>query len=126
MTNVRAWPIATKCLVGALILYGALLCGVSLTSFIQSLYEHWSIKAEDIVLQSLMTLFLPTVIAGLFRPRLASGLLFAGVAIDLTLLCFLTRSTGEGTTIGILTSLIFLACPMLGAALLFRRLSRLA
>jgi NADH:ubiquinone oxidoreductase subunit 3 (subunit A) len=124
MTNLRAWPVATKFLVGALILYSALLCGVSLTSFIQSLYEHWSIKAEDIVLQSLMTLFLPAVIVGLSRARLASGLLFVGVAIDLALLCFLSNSTGEGTAIGILSSLVFLGCPMLGAAILFRHLSR--
>jgi hypothetical protein len=113
-----------KLLVGALILYSGLLCGVSLTTFIQTLHRHWMLKASDLVLQSLMTLFLPAVLTGLRRPRLASGLLLAGVALNLAVLCSLSSSMGEGTAIGIVTSLIFLACPMLGAAILFRRLSR--
>jgi hypothetical protein len=124
MSDVRSWPLWGKVLVGALVLYGGLLCGVSLTTFVQALRQHWALKADDFVLQSLMTLFLPALLIGLRRARLASGLLLAGVAIDLALLCFLSSSTGDGTAIGIVSSLVFLGSPMLGGAIVFRRLSR--
>jgi hypothetical protein len=123
MSNLRSWPLWARVLVAALVLYSAILCAVSLTTFIQTLRQHWTLKASDIVLQSLMTLFLPALLVGLRSERLASRSLFAGVAIDLALLCFLSRA-GNGTAVGIVTTLIFVGCPMLGAAILFRRLSR--
>jgi hypothetical protein len=123
MSNLRSWPLWARVLVAALILYSAILCAVSLTTFIQTLRQHWTLKASDIVLQSLMTLFLPALLVGLRSERLASRSLFAGVAIDLALLCFLSRA-GTGTAVGIVTTVIFVGCPMLGAAILFRHLSR--
>jgi hypothetical protein len=126
MSNPRSWPVWSKFLVGALVLYSALLCAVSLATFVQALRQHWALKAHDLVLQALMTLFLPALLVGLREARLASGLLFAAVAIDLVLFLSLSSRTGDGTNAITVGSLIFLGCPMLGAATLFRRLSRLA
>jgi hypothetical protein len=124
MGTARSWPVWSRFLVGALMLYSGLLCVVSLSAFVQSLRQHWTLKADDFVLQALMTLFLPALVIGLRKVRLASGLLFAGTAIDVGLLLSVSNRTGDGTVAAIASSVMFLGCPMLGAAILFHFLSR--
>jgi hypothetical protein len=124
MGNARSWPVWSRFLVGALMLYSGLLFVVSLLAFVQALRQHGALKTDDFVLQALMTLFLPALALGLHRGRLASGLLFLGTAIDVGLLLSVSSRSGDGTLAAIASSVVYLGCPMLGSAILLQFLSR--
>ena len=120
------WSVWNKFYVAAFILYSALLCFVSTTVFISALRQHATMTPSDIVIQTLMTLFLPVLIFGIRKPRLASGLLFAGAATDLALTLFINAHAAANTSGTLNTSLLFLGFPMLASAIVFHLISRSA
>ena len=120
----RTWPVWARVLYGALLLYAALLCGVSLFAFIQSQHPRWNFELPDFTFQALITLFLPTLLIGLRRPRIASGLLFLGLAIDIVLTIVIGRSKSDLVRGLALSNVLFVGFPMLGSALFLHRQSR--
>jgi hypothetical protein len=119
----RGWPLWGKALFSALLLYSLLLCCVSLSVFVQSAMHGWNLKIVDIAMQLLMMFFPPLLLLGLWRPRLASILLITCAVADLMLLLSMSNRTGDGTGTMLIGSILFLGIPMLGAAILLRRLS---
>jgi hypothetical protein len=117
------WPIWGKAVYIALTAYSALLSTVSISVFYQAIRQHWGLKLIDILLQSLMLLFLPMLLIGLWKIRLAASLLFLGAATNLGLLLSANRSTGDGITAMLAGSLLFLGTPMVASAILLRLLS---
>jgi hypothetical protein len=124
MPTAAPWPVWSKFLMGALILYSGLLCAVSLSVFIDALRNGWALKADDIEIQTLMALFLPLLLVGLRRQRLASGLLFLATGIDLLLILTVNRSTGDGTAAMLAGSVVFLGIPLLSSAIFLHTLVR--
>ena len=124
MPSTTKWTIWSRFYVGAFLLYGGLLWFVSMSVFLAAIKHGARLKPPDIVIQSLMTLFLPILILGIWKQRLASGLLFAGAATDLALTLFLNAHTGNGMGGLLNASLLFLGFPMLASALIFHLLSR--
>jgi hypothetical protein len=124
MRTIAKWSAWNKFYVAAFVLYSALLCFVSLTVFVSALRQHAALTASDIVIQTLMTLFLPVQLLGIRKPRLASGLLFAGAATDLALTLFLNAHARTNTSGALNASLLFLGFPMLASAIVFHLLSR--
>jgi hypothetical protein len=123
MPIIAKWSVWSKFYVISLLLYSALLCFVSTKVFVAAVQQHSPLKASDIVIQALMTLFLPMLILGIWKPRLTSGLLFAGAATDLALM--LSTYAHPGNMSGMLSaSLLFLGFPMLASAILFHLISR--
>ena len=70
-----------------------------------------------------MLLFLPMLLLGLWKIRLAASLLFLAAAANLGLLLSANQSTGDGITAMLAGSLPFLGTPMVASAILFRLLS---
>ncbi len=124
MPSVAKWSTWSKFYIISLLLYSALLCFVSTKVFVSALQQHSPLKASDILIQALMTLFLPTLILGIWKQRLASGLLFAGAATDLALTLFLSVHTASSMSGMLSASLLFLGFPMLASAILFHLGSR--
>ena len=124
MPNAVKWSTWNKFYVGAFLLYGGLLWFVSMTVFLAAIKHGARLKPSDIVIQSLMTIFLPILIVGIWKQRLASGLLFAGAATDLALTLFLNTRAGNGMGGVLNASLLFLGFPMLASAIIFHLLSR--
>jgi hypothetical protein len=124
MRNRTKWPIWSKFLVGALLIYSGLLCALGLHIFSAAVWQSWQLKVAGITVQTLTIVFLPLLLLGLWKPRLTSGLLFGGAVINLAM----TLSVGHGTPdemTGIISaSLLFLGVPMLGSAILLHCLSR--
>jgi hypothetical protein len=124
MSNVARWSAWNKFYVAAFVLYSALLCFVSSTVFISGLRQHASLTPSDLIIQTLMTLFLPLLLFGIRKPRLASGLLFAGAATDLALTLFMNTHTATTASGALNASLLFLGFPMLASAIVFHLISR--
>lgn len=124
MLKTARWTVPNRFLAGALILYSALLFAVSFHVFYTAIHEGSPLNFASIVVQTLTTLFLPLLILGLWKPRLASALLFAGAAAILAL-TFTNAHAAASTTAGMVgASLLFLGVPMLGSAILYHRISR--
>jgi hypothetical protein len=106
-------------LAGILILYSASLCAVSLHILYTAIHEGSPLNFAAIVVETLTLLFLPLLIAGLWKPRLISILLFAAAAAILSL-TLTTPHAAPSTTAGMIgASLLFLGVPMLAAAIFF-------
>ena len=123
LENIVRWPVWAKFLAGALTLYAGLLCVVSLSVFISALRHGQHLHGADFVIQTLMTIYLPLLCLGFWRPRLSSGLLFTVAAVDLLLL-FSSSTSGDSTGAMLAGSTLFLGIPLLGSALLFHYISR--
>jgi hypothetical protein len=124
MPSPARWSAWNKFYVATFILYSALLCFVSTTVFISALRQHATMTASDIVMQTLMTFFLPVLILGIRKPRLASGLLFAAAATDLALTLFTNAHASTSASGALNASLLFLGFPMLASAITFHLISR--
>jgi hypothetical protein len=124
MPNVAKWSAWNKFYIAAFILYSALLCFVSSTVFVSALRQHAPLTASDLVIQALMTFFLPALLLGIRKPRLASGLLFAGAATDLALTLFMNTHVASNPSGTLNASLLFLGFPMLASAIVFHLISR--
>ena len=126
MRSAAKWTIWTKFYVAAFLLYGGLLWFVSTTVFLAAIKHGARLKPSEIIIQTLMTLFLPISIFGIWKPRVASGLLFAATASDLALTLFMDAHGASSTTGIFNASILFLGFPMLATALIFHMLSRTA
>ncbi len=126
MPNPARWTIPGRFLAGALILYSALLCAVSLHVFYTAVQQGSPLNAAAITVQVLTTLFLPLLILGLWKPRLASALLFAGAAAILALTLTSAHSAPSSPAGLVGASLLFLGVPMLGSAIFYHLLARTA
>jgi hypothetical protein len=124
MPNSARWSIPNRFLAGALILYSALLCAVSLHVFYTAIHQGSPLNAASITVQLLTTLFLPLLILGIWKPRLTSALLFIAAAAILALTLSTTHSSTTGTAGLVGASLLFLGVPMLGSAIFFHRIAR--
>ena len=126
MRSPMKWTIWNRVYVAAFLLYGGLLWFVSTTVFLAAIKQHARLTLSEIVLQSLMTIFLPISILGIWKPWIASVLLLAAAAADLTLV-LLMHIHSAGNTTGIFnSSLLFLGVPTLATALLYQLLARTA
>ena len=124
MPNPTRWSVPNRFLAGALIVYSALLCAVSLHVFYTAIKQGSPLNAASITIQTLTTLFLPLLILGLFKSRLASAMLFASAAALLALAFTIGHSNTNGVSGLVDASLLFLGIPMLGSAIFFHRISR--
>jgi hypothetical protein len=124
MPNPARWSIPNRFFAGALILYSALLCAVSLHVFYTAVHQGSPLNAASITVQLLTTLFLPLLILGIWKPRLTSALLFIAAAAILALTLSTTHSSTTGTAGLVGASLLFLGVPMLGSAIFFHRIAR--
>ena len=123
MRSAVNWTIWNRVYVAAFLLYGGLLWFVSTTVFLAAIKQHARLTPSEIILQTLLTIFLPISILGIWKPRIASVLLFVAAA-DLALALSM-HLHGAGSTTGIFNaSLIFLGLPTLATALLYQMLSR--
>ncbi len=126
MRSPMKWTIWNRVYVAAFLLYGGLLWFVSTTVFLAAIKQHARLTLSEIILQTLMTIFLPLSILGIWKPRIASVLLFVAAAADLALTLSM-HLHGAGTTTGIFnSSLLFLGFPTLATALLYQMLARTA
>jgi len=124
MPNPVRWSIPNRFLVGALILYSALVCALSLHVFVTAIHDGSSLNFASISVQTLTTLFLPLLILGIWKPRLTSALLFAAAAAVLAL-TFTNAHAAASETAGLIgASLLFLGVPMFGSAIFFYLISR--
>jgi predicted neutral ceramidase superfamily lipid hydrolase len=124
MPNPARWSIPNRFLAGALILYSALVCALSLHVFVTAIHDGSPLNFASIAVQTLTTLFLPLLVLGIWKPRLTSALLFAAAAAILAL-TFTNAHAPASETAGLIgASLLFLGVPMLGSAIFFRLLSR--
>jgi hypothetical protein len=124
MPNPTRWSIPNRILAGALILYSALLCGVSLHVFYTAVHQGSSLNAAALSVQALAMAFPLLLLLGLWKPRVISALLFVGGILNLALTLTAGRNTADAVTGLIGASLLFLGVPMLGAAIFFHRISR--
>lgn len=124
MPNPTRWSIPNRFLAGALILYSALLCAVSLHVFLTAVHEGPRLNAAAITVQALAIVFPLLLLLGLWKPRVISALLFVGGILNLALTLTAGRNTADAVTGLIGASLLFLGVPMLGAAIFFHRISR--
>jgi hypothetical protein len=123
MPNPARWSIPNRFLAGALILYSALVCALSLHVFVTAVHDGSPLNFASITVQILTTLFLPLLILGIWKPRRASALLFAASAAILALT--FTNAHAASETAGLIgASLLFLGVPMLGSAIFFHLISR--
>lgn len=118
------WSVPNRFLAGALILYSALLCAISFHVFFTAVRQGSPLNFAGITVQTLTTVFLPLLILGIWRPRLASALLFAAAAAILALTFTNAHSAASATAGMIGASLLFLGVPMLGSAIFFHLISR--
>ncbi len=124
MPNPARWSVPNRFLAGALILYSALLCAISFHVFFTAVQQGSPLNFASITVQTLTTLFLPLLILGIWKPRLASALLFAAAAAILAL-TFTNAHSAASTTAGMIgASLLFLGVPMLGSAIFYHLISR--
>jgi hypothetical protein len=124
MPNPTRWSIPNRFLAGALILYSALLCAVSLHVFLTAVHEGPRLNAAAITVQALAIVFPLLLLLGLWKPRLSSALLFAAGVLNLALTLTAGHNTTDAVTGLVGASLLFLGVPMLGAAIFFHRISR--
>ncbi len=124
MPNSARWTIPNRFLACALILYSAMVCILSLHVFYTAIHDGSPLNFASIAVQTLTTLFLPLLILGIWKPHLASALLFAAAAAILAL-TFTNAHAAASETAGLIgASLLFLGVPMLGSAIFFHRISR--
>lgn len=124
MSNPPHWTVPSRLLAGALIVYSALLLGVSLHVFFTAMGQGSPVNAAVILVQSLTALFLPLLIAGIWKPRAASALLFIAAAGTLALTLTHAHQAASATAGMVGASLLLLGVPMLGSAVFFLRISR--
>ncbi len=124
MPNPNRWSIPNRILAAALILYSALLCGISLHVFYTAVHQGSPLTADALCVQALAMAFPLLLLVGLFQPRVTSVLLFAAGVLNLVLTLTAGRNTADAVTGLIGASLLFLGVPMLGAAIFFHRISR--
>jgi hypothetical protein len=124
MPNPARWSIPNRFLAGALILYSAMACVLSLHVFYTAIHDGSPLNFASIAVQTLTTLFLPLLILGIWRPRVASALLFAAAVAILALTFTNVHAAASETASLIGASLLFLGVPMLGSAIFFHLLSR--
>ncbi len=124
MSHPARWSLPNRFLAGALIVYSATVCGLSLHVFLTAVHDSSPLNFASIAVQTLATLFLPLLILGIWKPRLASALLFTAAAAILAL-TFTNAHAPASETAGLIgASLLFLGVPMLGSAIFFHRISR--
>jgi hypothetical protein len=124
MPNPARWSTPNRFLAGALILYSALVCALSLHVFVTAIHDGSPLNFTSIAVQTLTALFLPLLILGTWKPRLSSALLFAAAAATLAL-TFTNAHAAASETAGLVgASLLFLGVPMLGSAIFFYLISR--
>jgi hypothetical protein len=124
MTWMKQWPLWSKILFGALVLYSGWLFVVSISVFFEAWKQHWALKAPDIAIQIIMALFLPLLLVGLRNTRAASGGLFLLVLADTAMLLVPSRWLGDGTAAMFVGSLLFFGVPALGSAIFLHAISR--
>ncbi len=124
MRSHVTWTIWNRFYVAAFLLYGGLLWFISVTVFLAANKQHARLTLSEIILQTLMTIFLPVSILGIWKPRIASTLLFAAAAADLVLTLSIHLRGANGTTGIFNTSIFFLGFPTLATAFLYQMLAR--
>jgi len=124
MSSIKQWPLWSKILFGALVLYSGWLFIVSLGVFYQAWKQHWALKAPDIVMQIIMAFFLPLLLVGFRNTRAASGGLFLLALADLAFLLAPSRLVEDGSAAMVMGSLFFLGVPALGSAIMLHAISR--
>jgi len=123
MPNPARWSVPNRFLVGALILYSALVLVLSLHVFFTAIHDGSPLNFASITVQALTALFLPLLVLGIWKPRLASALLFAAAAAILAL-TFTNAHAAASQTAGLVgASLLFLGVPMLASAIFFHLIS---
>ena len=122
--QLAKWPLWAKVLYGVFVAYGALLCVAAAMAFLDSSRNGYGMKWPDIVMQTLLILFLPLLLIALRSPRAASGAL---LLLALAEAIFITsrNAAGDSSEIMIIASLVFLGVPVLGATFLLRRMASL-
>jgi len=124
MPNPARWSVPNRFLAGALILYSALVCALSLHVFVTAIHDASPLNLASIAVQALTILFLPLLVLGIWKSRLASALLFLAAATILAL-TFTNGHAAPSETAGLIgASLLFLGVPMLGSAIFFHLISR--
>jgi hypothetical protein len=124
MTWMKQWPLWSKILYAALVLYSCWLCVISLSTFVESWQQHWVIKASDILTQSIMALLLPLLLLAMANLRAASGGLFVLALADAAMLLLPHGWLGDGNTMMLVGSLLFFGVPALGSAFFLHAISR--
>jgi hypothetical protein len=124
MTWMKQWPLWSKILYAALVLYSGWLCVVSISVFFEAWKQHWVLKAPDIAIQILMALFLPLLLLALWNIRAASGGLFLLALADAAMLLVPRGWLGDGTAAMFVGSLLFFGVPALGSAVFLHAISR--
>ena len=124
MPNPARWSVPNRFLAGALILYSVLVLVLSLHVFFTAIHDGSPLNFASITVQALTALFLPLLVLGIWKPRLASALLFAAAAAILALTFTNTHAAASQTGGLVGASLLFLGVPMLASAIFFHLISR--
>jgi len=124
MPNPARWSVPNRFLAGALILYSVLVLVLSLHVFFTAIHDGSPLNFASITVQALTALFLPLLVLGIWKPRLASALLFAAAAAILALTFTNTHAAASQTGGLVGASLLFLGVPMLASSIFFHLISR--
>ena len=124
MPNPARWSVPNRFLAGALILYSVLVLVLSLHVFFTGIHDGSPLNFASITVQALTALFLPLLVLGIWKPRLASALLFAAAAAILALTFTNTHAAASQTGGLVGASLLFLGVPMLASSIFFHLISR--
>jgi len=124
MPNPARWSVPNRFLAGALILYSVLVLVLSLHVFFTAIHDGSPLNFGSITVQALTALFLPLLVLGIWKPRLASALLFAAAAAILALTFTNTHAAASQTGGLVGASLLFLGVPMLASSIFFHLISR--
>jgi hypothetical protein len=124
MSNPTRWSIPNRFLLGALILYSALVCALSLHVFFTAIHDGSPLNFASITVQTLTILFLPLLVLGIWKPRFTSAILIAAAAVVLAV-TFVNSHAAASESAGLVgASLLFLGVPMLASAIFFHLISR--
>jgi len=124
MSNPTRWSIPNRFLLGALILYSALVCALSLHVFFTAIHDGSPLNFASITVQTLTILFLPLLVLGIWKPRFTSAILIAAAAVVLAV-TFVNAHAAASESAGLVgASLLFLGVPMLASAIFFHLISR--
>jgi hypothetical protein len=123
MPNVTHWSIPNRLLLGAFLPYSAAVCVLSLHVFYTAIHNGSPFTFATITAQILSMLFLPLLILGIWKPRLASAFLFIAAAAVLALTLTNAHAPASETAGLIGASLLFLGVPMFASAIFLHLLS---
>jgi len=121
--QIAKWPLWAKALYSVFVVYSALLCVAGVAATLDSRSHGYGLKWPDLVMQTLLMLFLPLLLVAFRSPHAASGALLLLALADAILIVTSRGSAGNSSGAMLIGSLVFLGLPVLGATVFLRRMA---